>query len=121
MTTQAPSKPKQKKDARDTRADAAKIANAIKIDGQTFVETKAITTGIQRGIELFLRQQSERTRDLDKRTKKVKQLASQLAQQKPEDETEEVGVYQKQPLLPWLLLAVSWILFLAVEGARVFL
>ena len=121
MTTQAPPKPKQKKDARDIRADAAKIANAIKVEGQTSTEIKAIAIGIQRGMELFLRQQSEKTRDLDKRTKKVKQLANQLTQQKETDETEEVTTEQKSSLLPWILLGVSWVLFLAFEGVRVFL
>jgi len=121
MTQQAPTKTKQKKDARDTRADAAKIANAIKIDGQTSTETRAIANGIQRGMELFLRQQSEKTRDLDKRTKKVKQLKNQLTQQKSEDEKEEIAIEQKQTSLPWILLGVSWALFLVFEGIRVFL
>ena len=125
MTQPAPSssqaKTKQKKDARDIRVEALKIANTIKTEGQTPVETKAFANGIQRGMELFLRQQSEKTRDLDKRTKKVKQLANQLTQQKETDETEEVTTEQKSSLLPWILLGVSWVLFLAFEGARVFL
>lgn len=121
MTQQAvsPAKSKQKKDARDIRADALKIANSIKIEGQTPVETKAIANGIQRGMEMFLRQQSEKTRDLDKRTKKVKQLANQLAQKKSaDDDEEEVIVIQKQSLLPWILLAASWLIFLTLEGIR---
>jgi Protein of unknown function (DUF2956) len=121
MTSQAPLKPKQKKDARDIRADAAKITNAIKIDGQTSAETRAIANGIQRGMELFLRQQSEKARELDKRTKKVKQLANQLTQQKPDEEKEVVSTQQKQPLLPWILLIASWILFLVFEAARIYI
>jgi hypothetical protein len=120
MTQPAPAtpvaKPKQKKDARDIRAEALKIANTIKTEGQTTVETKAIANGIQRGMELFLRQQSERTRDLDKRTKKVKQLANQLTQKKSDDDIEEIVVTQKQPLLPWALLGVSWIVFFIVAA-----
>lgn len=50
--TPAP-KSKQKKEARDLRADALKIARSIKIEGQTPAETKAIANGIQRGMELF--------------------------------------------------------------------
>ena len=38
-------KGKQKKDARDIRAEALKIANTIKTEGQTTVETKAIANG----------------------------------------------------------------------------
>ncbi|WP_039913094.1 DUF2956 domain-containing protein [Cellvibrio mixtus] len=114
--TTAPSlaKNKQKKDARDIRAEAAKIANSIKTEGQTPTETKAIANGIQRGMEMFLRQQSEKTRDLDKRTKKVKQLASQLTQQKIAEESEEIKVFHKQSPLPWVLLVVSWMLFVMV-------
>jgi len=121
MTPPAPSvtssKTKQKKDARDIRAEALKIANAIKIEGQTTVETKAIANGIQKGMELFLRQQSEKSRDLDKRAKKVKQLATKLSQDKPTNEEEAVNV-QATPKLPWVLLAISWVLFLVVAVAR---
>lgn len=110
----APPKTKQKKDARDIRADAQKIANSIKIEGQTPVETKAIANGIQRGMEMFLRQQSEKTRELDKRVKKVKQLSNQLTQQKSDDVKEESATTQTNPRLPWVLLALSWGLFLVV-------
>ena len=110
MTQPAPAKTKQKKDARDIRAEASKIANSIRTQGQTTVETKAIADGIQRGIELFLRQHSEKTRDLDKRVKKVKQLSTQLTQVKPSEEKEEIES-QTSPRLPWILLGVSWVVF----------
>ena len=116
----SPAKSKQKKDARDVRAEALKIANTIKTDGQTTVETKAIANGIQRGMELFLRQQSERTRDLDKRTKKVKQLTTQLTQNKPTVDKEEIEYTQPSPRLPWVLLAISWVFFLVVAVIKVF-
>lgn len=112
--TSSPTKTKQKKDARDIRAEALKIANTIKTEGQTIAETKAISNGIQRGMELFLRQQSEKTRDLDKRTKKVKQLATQLTQNKLADKKEEMVDVQPSSRLPWVLLAVSWGVFLVV-------
>ncbi len=118
MTQPAPARPavsatksRQKKDARDIRADALKIANTIKTEGQTPVETKAIAAGIQRGMELFLRQQSEKSRDLDKRVKKVKQLATKLTQDKPVDEHEKIAPPQTPARLPWILLAVSWVIF----------
>lgn len=117
MTQQTPASPiksKQKKDARDLRAEALKIANTIKTEGQTPVETKAIANGIQRGMEMFLRQQSEKTRELDKRVKKVKQLSNQLTQQKPADEKEGIADTTTQSRLPWVLLGLSWGLFLVV-------
>lgn len=119
-TTQSPStsqpKYKQKKDARDIRAEAIKIANSIKTENQTPAETKAIANGIQRGMEMFLRQQSEKTRELDKRVKKVKQLSNQLTQQKSGDVKEETSDVQANPRLPWVLLALSWGLFLIAAG-----
>lgn len=107
-------KTKQKKDARDIRAEALKIANTIKTEGQAPVETKAIANGIQRGMEMFLRQQSEKKRELDKRVKKVKQLSNQLAQQKMEEVQEASTTEQTNPHLPWILLALSWGAFLVV-------
>lgn len=112
----SPVKTKQKKDARDLRAEALKIANTLKTEGQTPIETKAIANGIQRGMEMFLRQQSEKTRELDKRVKKVKQLSNQLTQQKPGDEKEETTDTSTQSRLPWVLLALSWGLFLITAG-----
>ena len=119
-TTPAVRKTKQKKEARDFRAEALKIVNTIKTEGQTPVETKAIANGIQRGMELFLRQQSEKTRELDKRTKKVKQLANQLTQQKSDGGEVETEVTQTQSLLPWVLLATSWALFLIAGTVWIF-
>lgn len=112
-------KTKQKKDARDLRAEALKIANTIKTEGQTPIETKAIANGIQRGMEMFLRQQSEKTRELDKRVKKVKQLSNQLTQQKSGDEKEEITTPQTNPRLPWVLLGLSWGLFLIAAGVMI--
>lgn len=121
MTQPAPAlsstKAKQKKDARDIRSEALKIANTIKTEGQTTVETKAIANGIQRGMELFLRQHSEKTRELDKRVKKVKQLTTKLTQDKPADEKESVTT-QTSPRLPWVLLAISWGIFLVVAVVK---
>lgn len=121
MTQTAAPKTKQKKDARDLRAEALKIANTIKTEGQIPIETKAIANGIQRGMEMFLRQQSEKTRELDKRVKKVKQLSNQLTQQKTADEKEEIADTTTQSRLPWVLLALSWGLFLVVGAVKTFL
>ena len=121
MTQTTPAKHKQKKDARDLRVDALKIVNTIKTEGQTPIETKAIANGIQRGMEMFLRQQSEKARDLDKRSKKVKQLANQLAQQQADDGQEEPETPATQSRLPWVLLGLSWALFITVTVAKEFL
>lgn len=113
--TQTPTKPKTKKDVRDIRAEALKIANSIKVEGQDKATTKAISSGIQRGIELFMRQQSEKARELDKRVKKVKQLAATVAKNAG-DSAEPVVVVQKPSHLPWILLVLSWCLFIAMAS-----
>jgi arsenate reductase-like glutaredoxin family protein len=114
--TQASTKPKNKKDVRDIRAEALKIANSIKVEGQTKAEIKAIASGIQQGMEQFLRQQSEKTRDLDKRVKKVKQLAISAAQDTNNNPTPVIN-NSPPARLPWVLLATSWVLFFIVAAS----
>lgn len=110
-------KPKTKKEVRDIRAEALKIANSIKVEAHTSADTKAIAIGIQRGMEQFLRQQSEKTRDLDRRVKKIKQLAANPPQ--TADATSAVNL-QQPSRLPWILLASSWGIFLIVGAVFVF-
>lgn len=108
------SKDKSRKEARDIRAEALKIANSQHIEGQTREQTRLIATGIQRGMEQFLRQQSEKARELDKRIKKVKRLAEGPKQADTSAAVDTV-VKDRQPLtiLPWALLILSWIFFTA--------
>jgi arsenate reductase-like glutaredoxin family protein len=114
-----PVKSKTKKEVRDLRAEAVKIAKSIKIDGQTKAEISAISSGIQRGMEQFLRQQSEKSRDLDKRVKKVKQALTQASQAEHLPALAAVS-RQQSARLPWLLLAISWGLFGAAAVANYF-
>ena len=114
MTSPNKNKDKSKKDARDIRAEALKIANSQHIDGQTREQTRLIAAGIQRGMEQFLRQQNEKARELDKRIKKVQRLAA--THQQPELPTDaEVVAHASINLywLPWGLLILSWIFFAA--------
>lgn len=108
------SKDKSRKEARDIRAEALKIANSQHIEGQTREQTRLIAAGIQRGMEQFLRQQSEKARELDKRIKKVKRLAEGSKQADTSAAVDTV-VKDRQPLtiLPWALLILSWIFFTA--------
>jgi hypothetical protein len=105
-------KQKTKKDGRDIRAEALKIARSIQVEGQTNADTKAIATGVQRGMEMFLRQQSEKSRDLDKRLKKAKLLTS-LQPGAPEVATSQQPVVVR---LPWVLLGLSWVIFVGVAA-----
>jgi hypothetical protein len=108
---QPATKQKAKKEVRDIRAEALKIARTIKIDGQAVGDSKIIATGIQRGMEMFLRQQAEKSRDLDKRLKKAKQQATRAVDAVPESAPELPLATSR---LPWVLLAASWVIFTLV-------
>lgn len=106
---------KEKKEVRDLRAEAVRIANSQHVDGQTKEQTRLIAKGIQRGMEQYLRQQSEKSRELDKRVKKVKHLANSLHNPKPQvDQALNLPTKNSDlsySFLPWVLLGVSWFIF----------
>ena len=105
-------KAKDKKEVRDIRVEALKIANAQHVEGQTKEQTRLIAKGIQRGMEQYLRQQSERARELDKRAKRVKRLAEAAKESSDPDVSIEPNVRPKTARLPWILLVMSWSFFL---------
>ncbi len=86
--------------------EAKRIARGIQRPGQTKEQTKLIEQGIQKGIELYKKQQSAKARELDKKLKKV-------SQQPAPPDVREIEVPQKivykQCWLPWVLLVVSWL------------
>ena len=72
--------------------------------------TKLIANGIQKGIEQYKKRQIDRTRELDRKLKKVdQQLASSAAR---ETEVQE-RIIHKQLWLPLVLLALSWLALVA--------
>lgn len=107
-------KDRTRKEARDTRSEALKIANSQHVEGQTKEQTRLIAKGIQKGIEQFLRQQNEKSRDLDRRTKKVQQLLNAHGQETAVA-TDNVSTTQTSSFkayLPWILLGCSWVMFI---------
>ena len=86
--------------------EAKRIARGTQRPGQTKEQTKLIEQGIQKGIELYKKQQSAKARELDKKLKKVSQQTESPAVS--EIEVREKVIY-KQHWLPWLLLVVSWL------------
>jgi hypothetical protein len=86
--------------------EAMRIARGTQRPGQTKEQTKLVAQGIQKGIEQYKKQQNAKTRELDKKLKKVnQQLASPEAR---EIELKERVVY-RQHWLPWVLLVLSWL------------
>ena len=92
-----------------TKEEAVKIARATQRPGQTKEQTKLIAQGIQKGIDLYKKQQNAKARELDK---KLKMAANKYANASPANDTlEPVAVENNK--LPWVLLIVSWLGFAA--------
>ena len=89
-----------------TQEEALRIARGTQRPGQTKEQTRLITQGIQKGIEQYKKQQSAKARELDKQLKKAKLQSA--ADPSPETGIQKRTVYRHH-LLPWVLLALSWI------------
>jgi hypothetical protein len=91
-----------------SKDDAMKIARGTQKPGQTKEQTKLIAQGIQKGIEIYKKKQSEKARELDKKLNKVSALRASH-----ETSTEQMvePVVVKGNKLPWVLLVLSWLGF----------
>ncbi len=91
-----------------SKDDAMKIARGTQKPGQTKEQTKLIAQGIQKGIEIYKKKQSEKARELDKKLNKVSALRASH-----ETSTEQMvePVVVKDNKLPWVLLVLSWLGF----------
>lgn len=97
-----------------TQQQAMAMAKAVQKPGQTKEQTKLIAQGIEKGIALYKKQQKEKNRQADKARKKaLKSKASGLEMHNspPFDDVDTVTNTSNQ--LPWILLAISWIGFIA--------
>ena len=92
----------------ETRADAMKVARGTQRPGQTKEQTKLIAQGIQKGIDLYKKQQKNKARELDKKLRKI--TNSQAS-----EESSSHNNIQSNPVkssrLAWVLLVLSWIGF----------
>lgn len=95
-----------------TQQEAEQMANATKKPGQTKAQTKLIEQGIAKGIALYKKQHKEKLRQLDKEKKKrQKQTSSQQEKNETPTVNDSAMPQQKTHRLPWVLLAISWALF----------
>ena len=93
--------------------EAAKIARGIQQPGQTKDQTRLVARGIRKGIEQYKKQQSVKTRELDKKIKQVsRQQAIRDSQQQSlvsaDLESPRQSGVNSRYWLPWTLLAVTW-------------
>lgn len=90
-----------------TQEEALKLAKAIQRPAQTKEQTKLIAQGIQKGIDLYKKQQKEKAREINKRLKKVaKQKVG--SSEADHSEAEEIIIY-RQHWLPWVMLILTWV------------
>jgi NMD protein affecting ribosome stability and mRNA decay len=90
-----------------TQNEADKIARQIQRPGQTKEQTRLISQGIQKGIDLYKKQQKAKARELDRKLKKVSALTQSDTLEAAPTEIETNNIQW----LPWGLLLLSWIGF----------
>jgi hypothetical protein len=98
----------------EVEAQALKTAKATQKPGQTKEQTKLIAQGIEKGIAEYKKQQGKKLREIDKQ-RKQSQKAKLVENKQPEIEHEN-AINQPKPLLPWILLAASWLGFVVYIG-----
>jgi hypothetical protein len=100
-------KSKYDQPSEESREQAMQIAKAIQRPGQTKEQTKLISQGIQKGIEIYKKQQKAKAREFDKKRKKASGMTS-VELDKNSNSSDPIVVY-KPNLLPWILLGLSWL------------
>ncbi len=94
--------------SQETQDQALKVAKGTQKKGQTKEQTKLIAQGIEKGIAEYKKQQSKKSRERDKdRKQQIKQ------KQRLVDEPAELTEPSNINYLPWILLGVSWLGFIA--------
>ncbi len=115
---------KQKRASEQTQAEALAVARSTQKPGQSKEQTKLIAQGIEKGIELYKKQQKAKARALDKRLKTAP--APTISDSTTPDSATPDSTTPTPPAdsvspapaktppsarLPWLLLILSWLLF----------
>jgi hypothetical protein len=97
--------------SQETLTEAMQIARANQRPGQTKEQTKLIAMGIQKGIDQYKKQHKAKLREIDKRKKKEQRSKQADTEINPAADTTDDMQQSTNPMLPWVLLAVSWLLF----------
>ena len=103
---------KKKTISTETQDEALRIAKGSQKPGQTKEQTKLIAQGIQHGIDQYKKQQKSKSRELDKKLKKVsgqlKEYES-MAESSVSEADLLTATSSLVTLLPWILLAATWL------------
>lgn len=95
-----------------TRQEAMKMAKAIQKQGQTKEQTKLIAQGIEKGIALYKAQQKNKAHEIDKKRKKQRKATLTADHQQATAIDVPTPAQTKAPIVPWMLLVLSWIGFI---------
>jgi hypothetical protein len=98
---------KYQKPSPQTQDEALKISKGTQRPAQTKEQTKLIAQGIQKGIDLYKKQQKEKARELSKKLKKTARQ-KEISNESDDNEVQEYIIY-RQHWLPWLLLVMTWV------------
>ncbi len=82
-----------------------KIARSTQQPGQTKEQTKLIAQGIQKGIQQYKKQLKAKSRELDKKSRKLSSRKGSAIEEIPAKEI----IRYKQHWLPWTLLILTWL------------
>lgn len=98
----------------ETQKEAMKVAKATQKPNQTKEQTKLIAQGIEKGISEYKKQQKAKARERDKQRKQaLKNKATQDELSADNNPTNvDANLQPTKTMLPWVLLVVSWCLFL---------
>lgn len=89
--------------------ESMKVAKANTRPGQTKEQTKIIAQGIAKGIAEYKKNEKAKARERDKERKKT---AEKSQVQSQNNEVVSESVQTRTAKLPWVLLALSWVVFL---------
>lgn len=96
----------------ETQQQAMQVAKSTQKPGQTKEQTKLIALGIEKGIAEYKKRQKQKAREADKLKKRSQKQKHSVTDSVISDiaETEAPSNSSK---LPWILLVISWIGFIA--------
>jgi hypothetical protein len=102
---------KKENSSDETKEEALSVARGIQKPGQNKDQTKLVAQGIQKGIELYKKQHKAKSRELDKQLKKAKNYKEELL----DSAQDVIETKPSKNWLPWALLGLSWVAFVAYE------
>ncbi|MGV3002466.1 DUF2956 domain-containing protein [Vibrio sp.] len=104
-------KPSKKNISPETQQEALAVAKSTQKPGQTKEQTKLIAQGIEKGIALYKKQHKEKLREADKLRKKQSKNNHQYQTKSGVEPSTNDNPSSIQPILPWVLLILSWVGF----------